>query len=262
LTFTGDTNTGVYSAVADNVSITTGGANRISVGPALTNVNTDLTATGIIAANVAGTGNALTVNTGVAQLKTTVVNGLLQVSSATPANKLTVGSTRSATVGLTEIYLNSSPYLKVAPTTSAAASDLVWTGTNAAGSGTTTIRCDGVPTNTTDLTTKSYVDAAVVAVTFREIMYIGMATNSTDGNYNVGGTIVTGVVAGSTAIKLALTGGGAPTFTYVSNNASSTVTWTTFSSSSRYHLVPSVGTWSVACPPGGLGIVFQAIRTA
>jgi hypothetical protein len=262
LRFAAAANTGIYSTGANNLTVTTGGADRVSVGTVTTTVSTDLTVTGIVAANVAGTGTALSVNTGTTQLKTTVVNGLLQVSAATPANKFTVGSIRSGTVGLTEIYLNSSPYLRVSPTTGAAASDLVWTGTNAAGSATTTIRCDGVPTNASDLTHKSYVDTQVAGVTFREIMYIGMATNSTDGNYTVGGTIVTGVVAGSTAVRLALTSGGAPTFTYVSNNASSTVTWTTFSSGSRYHLVPSAGTWSVACPPGGLGIVFQAIRTA
>lgn len=164
LRFSAAANTGIYSSGANNLTITTGGADRVSVGTTTTTVNTDLTATGIISANVAGTGTALSVNTGVAQLKTTVVNGLLQVSASTPANKFTVGSIRSATVGLTEIYLNSSPYLKVAPTTGAAASDLVWTGTNAAGGGTTTIRCDGVPTNATDLTTKSYVDTNFAAL--------------------------------------------------------------------------------------------------
>ena len=161
LTFTGDTNTGIYSIGADNLSITTAGVQRLSIGSGTPTIN----ATGSMTVSSTLTAsNALTVSTGTTNLKTTVVDGLLQVSAATPANKFTVGSIRSATVGLTEIYLNSSPYLKVAPTTGAATSDLVWTGTNAAGGATTTIRCDGNPTNGTDLTTKSYVDTNFAAL--------------------------------------------------------------------------------------------------
>ena len=257
LTFSGDTNTGIYSIGADNLSITTNGVQRLSIGSGTPTIN----ATGSMTVSSTLTAsNALTVSTGTTNLKTTVVDGLLQVSAATPANKFTVGSIRSATVGLTEIYLNSSPYLRVYPTTGAAASDLVWTGNNAAGGGTTTIRCDGVPTNTTDLTTKSYVDAAVSAVTFREIMIIGV--DQTDSNYITAGTVVTGVISTSTSI--AINSSTIATITYFSNLPSSTVIWSTPSISAKRRLVPSAGTWNVVCGGNALngGVSFTAIRTA
>lgn len=165
LTFTGDTNTGIYSSGGDNLSITTNGAQRVAVGNSLTTVTTPLTVTGVVTATVSGSADALIVTgTGVSKLKSTIVDGLVQISPG-GANKFSVGNTRSGTFGLTEIYGNSSPYLKVMPTTAAAATDLIWTGTNAAGSPTTTIQCNGVPTSATDLTTKSYVDTAIAAST-------------------------------------------------------------------------------------------------
>lgn len=260
LTFTSDTNTGIYSSGGDNLSITTNGSQRVAVGNTLTTVTTPLTVTGVVTATVSGSADALIVTgTGVSKLKSTIVDGLVQISPG-GANKFSVGSTRSGTFGLTEIYGNSSPYLKVMPTTAAAATDLIWTGTNAAGSPTTTIQCNGVPTTATDLTTKSYVDTQVAGVTFREIMIIA-TTSTTDGNYVVGGTVVTGVISGGTAIRLFLLG-AVPTFTFVSNVAASTVTWSNFSSGGRAHLVPSAGTWSVSCPAGGTNLTFTAIRTA
>lgn len=264
LTFTGDTNTGVYSTGADNLSITTNGVQRVAVGTALTTVTTPLTVSGLVTANAGSGVPALTVAAGTTLLKYTQVDGILKVPNST-SSRIVFGDTATATLSSYNFYFDSSPYLTARAKTSGGTTtdaEFLWGGYNRLGSLVTTIRTDGVPTNTTDLTTKSYVDTAVAGVTFREIMFIAMASEPTDGNYTVGGTIVTGVIAGSTAVRLLLTGSGAPTFTYVSNNASSTVTWTTFTSGGRYHLVPSAGTWAVACPIGGFGVVFQAIRTA
>jgi hypothetical protein len=263
LTFTGDTNTGVYSTGADNLSITTNGVQRVAVGTTLTTVTTPLTVSGVVTANGGPAGSpGLTVSTGTTSLKYTEVAGILKVMP-TAGNRLTVGGATSGTLGSVEVYIDSSPTIAAKAKTSGGTTtdaELLWAGYNRLGSQTTSIRTDGVPTNTSDLTTKSYVDTQVAGVTFREIMIIA-TTSATDGNYVVGGTVVTGVISGGTAIKLFLLG-SVPTFTYASNIAASTVTWSNFSSGGRAHLVPSAGTWSVSCPAGGTGLTFTAIRTA
>jgi len=226
LTFTGDTNTGIYSSGGDNLSVTTNGVQRVAVGNTLTTIATPLTVSGAVTATVSGSADALIVTgTGVSKLKATIISGLLQVDSTSAANKISLGNTRSTTVGLSEIYLNSSPYLKVMPTTAAAATDLVWTGTNAAGSATTTIQCNGVPTSPTDLTTKSYVDDS-----FNNLSLTRLVTDRTDID---GAKIVVGVIDTGLAVSLhnqisnlnyALTSipvGGKQTFTFRRGTGSS-----------------------------------------
>lgn len=258
LRFPSVANTGIYSAGQNNLSITTGGADRISVGTALTTVSTNLTVTGTLAANIAGAGTALSVGSGTTQLKTTVVNGLLQVSNATAANKFTVGTTRSNTAGLTEIYFNSSPYLKVTPTTIALADDLVWTGTNKDGGATTTIRCDGVPTNNTDLTTKSYVDTKVSVSTFREMMIVS-CVGTLDSNFSFSGDFTTGFTSTTQSIVLALS--NPFVVTSVSTNPNSNITWSVATINSRKRLTVSAGTWTVLQMAAN-GAVYHCVRTA
>lgn len=262
LTFATDTATGIYQSAANQINFTTGGTNRLSIGTTQVASNITITAPGVQAASSGITSaGGISVSNGSTALLATSVDGLLRVSPNTAANKLAVGGTRTATLGLTEIYINASPYLRVFPSTGAAASDLVWTAGNAAGTTTTTIRCDGVPTNTTDLTTKSYVDTTVAGATFREMMIIGV--DQTDSNYtNYVGTVVTGVISTSTSI--AINSSAVATITYFSNLPSSTVTWSTPSISAKRRLVPSAGTWNVVCGGCALngGVSFTAIRTA
>ena len=265
LTFTGDTNTGVYSTGADNLSITTNGTQRVAVGTTLTTVTTPLTVSGLVTANAGSGVPALTVAAGNTSLKYTEVAGILKVMPDV-ANRFIFNDTATGTLASYNFYMSSSPYLTAKAKTSGGATtdaEFLWGGYNRLGSLVTTIRTDGVPTNTTDLTTKSYVDTAVSAVTFREMMII--AVDNSDTNYIVGGTVVTGVVNNSLSIRIISSGAGAPAVTYASNLASSTVTWTTgVPSGTRRCLFPSAGTWSVACGVGvsGAGLSFTAIRTA
>ena len=167
LTFTGDTNTGVYSTGADNLSITTNGVQRVAVGTTLTTVTTPLTVSGVVTANGGPAGSpGLTVSTGTTSLKYTEVAGILKVMP-TAGNRLTVGGATSGTLGSVEVYIDSSPTIAAKAKTSGGTTtdaELLWAGYNRLGSQTTSIRTDGVPTNTSDLTTKSYVDTNFAAL--------------------------------------------------------------------------------------------------
>jgi hypothetical protein len=265
LTFTGDTNTGVYSALANSVNIATDGVQRVAVGTALTTVTTPLAVTGLVTANAGSGSPALLVAAGNTSLKYTEVAGILKVMPDV-ANRFIFNDTATGTLASYNFYMSSSPYLTAKAKTSGGTTtdaELLWAGYNRLGSQTTSIRTDGVPTNASDLTTKSYVDTAVSAVTFREMMII--AVDNSDTNYIVGGTVVTGVINNSLSIRIISSGATAPTVTYASNLASSTVTWTTgVPSGTRRCLFPSAGTWSVACGVGvdAKGLSFTAIRTA
>jgi hypothetical protein len=266
LTITGDTTTGLYQSAAQQIGIATNGASRVRVGDSLTTVTTPLTVTGAVTANGGPAGlPGLTVSTGTTSLKYTEIAGILKVMP-TAGNRFIFNDTATGTLAAYNLYMDSSPYMTAKAKTSGGATtdaEFLWGGYNRLGSLVTTIRTDGVPTNTTDLTTKSYVDTAVSAVTFREMMII--AVDNSDTNYIVGGTVVTGVVNNSLSIRIISSGTGAPTVTYASNLATSTVTWTTgVPSGTRRCLFPSAGTWSVACGVGvdGKGLSFTAIRTA
>ena len=159
LTFTGDTNTGVYSTGADNVSVTVAGTNRLSVGTGSPNI----TATGTMTVTSTLTAsNALTVSAGTTALKATNIDGALSVVSTTPANQLSVGSITSA-LCQTVIKQNAYPTVGIFGRNPADASGLLFATYDSSGTAKTTIRSDGVPTAITDLTTKSYVDDAVIA---------------------------------------------------------------------------------------------------
>lgn len=199
ITITGDTTTGIYQSAAQEIGIATNGVNRLKIGNSGLISTTTFNAVGVnAAASGLTSAGGISVTNGSTALLATSVDGLLRVSPNTAANKLAVGGTRTATLGLTEIYINASPYLRVYPSTGAAASDLVWTGGNAAGTATTTIRCDGVPTNTTDLTHKSYVDGAVSAAGITTVLtgaLVGITPpNSTPVNADI---VVTNMTIGT-----------------------------------------------------------------
>ena len=89
LTFAGDTNTGIYSAVADNVSITVAGTNRLSVGTGTPNI----TATGSMTVSSTLTAsNALTVSSGLVTLPSGSVAGAAIANLGITAAQLAAGS--------------------------------------------------------------------------------------------------------------------------------------------------------------------------
>lgn len=169
LTFTGDTNTGIYSTAGDNLSITTAGVQRVAVGTTLTTVTTPLTVTGAVTANGGPAGSpGLTVSTGTTSLKYTEIAGILKVMPDV-ANRFIFNDTATGTLASYNFYMSSSPYLTAKAKTSGGTTtdaELLWAGYNRLGSQTTSIRTDGVPTNASDLTHKAYVDAAVASASF------------------------------------------------------------------------------------------------
>jgi hypothetical protein len=261
ITITDDTTTGIYQSAAQEIGIATNGVNRLKIGDSGLISTTTFNAVGVNAAASGITSSGgISVSSGTTALKLTTVNGALNVVSTTPANQLSVGSVTSA-LTQTVIKQNQYPAVAVFGRSTSDPSGLLFGTYNYLGTAVTTIRSDGVPTAGTDLTTKSYVDTEVSAVTFREIMIIGASETNTD--YLTEGTVVTGVNSSSTSIPLT-PGGTVPTITYFSNLPSSTVTWSAANISAKRRLVPSAGTWNVAC--GGCGInggaIFTAIRTA
>ncbi len=156
LTFSGDTNTGVYSTGADNVSITTGGVQRLSIGSGTPTIN----ATGSMTVSSTLTAsNALTVSGGATTLLATSINGNCSVTSATTTNQLSVGSVTSA-LTQTVIKQHTYPAVGIFGRNTSDPSGLLFGTYNYLGNAVTTIRSDGVPTAGTDLATKSYVDSA------------------------------------------------------------------------------------------------------
>ena len=147
--------------------------------------------------------------------------------------------------------------------TAAGAGTSVFSTKNTSAAVVTTIRGDGVPTATTDLTTKTYVDTAVAGVTFREMMIVS-CVGTVDSNFTGSNEITTGFTSANTTIILALT--NAFTVTSVSNDPNSTITWTVPVISSRRRLAVSAGTWTVLAMSGGAaltdGAVFHCVRTA
>lgn len=239
ITNTGDTDTGLYFPAGDNtVGITTNGVLRAQFGTTSA-ISTALSVAGSV--TVTGGVSATANLSGLGVNVTT--NGLI---SAGGLSVTAGGSTLAVPLALG---------------TAASVGASVFSTKNTGGTVVTTIRGDGAPTATTDLTTKSYVDGKVAAVTFREMMIIGV--DETDTDYITEGTVVTGVISTSTSIPVT-PGGTTPTVTYFSNLPGSTVTWSTANISAKRRLVPSAGTWNVAC--GGCGInggaMFTAIRTA
>ena len=83
LTFASDTNTGVYSTGADNLSVTTNGVQRVAVGTALTTVTTPLTVSGLVTAS-----NALTVSAGTVTLPAGSVAGAALADNGVTVAKL------------------------------------------------------------------------------------------------------------------------------------------------------------------------------
>ena len=215
-----------------------------------------------------GNGGQVAINT--SNASGTVANTLVvssgQVSAngvfnATGINAAASGITSSG--GLTVDNGTTSLTVPLVLGTAAAAGTTVFSTKNTSAAVVTTIRGDGVPTAGTDLTTKSYVDTQVTAITYREMMIIGVS--ATDANYVDEGSVVSGVVNNSIQITIVSSGASAPTVTSFSNLPGSTVTWTTgVPSGTRRCLFPSAGTWTVAC--GGCdangGATFTAIRTA
>jgi hypothetical protein len=184
----------------------------------------------------------------------------------TAGNRLTVGGATSGTLGSVEVYIDSSPTIAAKAKTSGGTTtdaELLWAGYNRLGSQTTSIRTDGVPTNTSDLTTKSYVDTQVAGVTYREMMIVS-CVGTVDSNFSGSNIITTGFTSATTSIVLATS--SAFTVTSVSNVPGSTITWTAPLLSSRRRLAVSAGTWTILAMSGGPaltdGAVFHCIRTA
>ena len=241
ITNTGDTDTGLYFPAGDNsVGITAIGVLRAQFGNT-SSITTPLTITGL-----------------------TSVTGAIAATMGVSGIGVQAGTSGlSSTGGLAVSGGGSTLAVPLALGNAAAAATNVFSTKNTGGTVVTSIRGDGNPVISTDLTTKSYVDTQVAAVTFREMMIIGV--DETDSNYIKEGVVVTGVISTSTTIPVFTSGGGAPTVTSFSNLPSSTVTWSipTFGLTRR-HLVPSAGTWNVVCGGADLngGASFTAIRTA
>ena len=228
LTITGDTTTGLYQSAAQQIGIATNGVSRVRVGDALTTVTTPLTVTGLVTANAGSGFPALTVAAGTTSLKYTEVAGILKVMP-TAGNRLTVGGATSGTLGSVEVYIDSSPTIAAKAKTSGGVTtdaELLWAGYNRLNSQTTSIRTDGVPTNDSDLTTKSYVDGLV-----GNLALTRLTTDRTniEAARIVAGVIDTGIATNLhgqlTNINIALTSipiGGKQTFTYRRGTGSST----------------------------------------
>lgn len=143
--------------------------------------------------------------------------------------------------------------------TAAAAGTSVFSTKNTSAAVVTTIRGDGVPTATTDLTTKSYVDTELAAVTTNEIAFI--TVSGCDNNCLQSPSTVTGFTAGSTSLPISVTSFN-PTSSYVAN--SGTAVWSVVTLSSRKRLAVSAGTWTVTQAVGvsGSPLFYIATRTA
>ena len=239
ITNTGDTDTGLYFPAGDNsVGITAIGVLRAKFGNT-SSITTPLTITGL-----------------------TSVTGAIAATMGVSGIGVQAGTSGlSSTGGLSVTSGGSTLAVPLALGNAAANATNVFSTKNTGGTVVTSIRGDGNPVAVTDLTTKSYVDAQVASVTFREMMIVGVSETDTD--YITEGTVVTGVISTSTSIPLT-PGGTTPTVTSFSNLPGSTVTWSAANISAKRRLVPSAGTWNVAC--GGCGInggaMFTAIRTA
>lgn len=191
-------------------------------------------------AAVTGSFNAIGINAAASGLTS---SGGLTVSSGTTSLTVPLVLGTAAAVGTTVFSTK---------TTSAAGGAVV-----------TTIRGDGVPTATTDLTTKTYVDTAVAAVTYREMMIVS-CVGTVDSNFSGSNIITTGFTSATTSIVLATS--SAFTVTSVSNVPGSTITWTAPIISNKRRLAVSAGTWTILAKSGGPaltdGAVFHCIRTA
>jgi len=116
LTFSGDTNTGVYSTGADNLSVTTNGVQRVAVENALTTVTTPLTVSGLVTAS-----NALTVTAGAVTLPAGSVAGAALADNGVTVGKLAqiatltvLGNSTGATANVTALTAGISGTAKTA----------------------------------------------------------------------------------------------------------------------------------------------------
>jgi len=141
LTFSGDTNTGIYQSAAEEIGFTTNGVNRLKITDSALTSTTTFSAVGVGAGATGLTSSGgITVSSGTTALKATTVDGGLTVTTGTTSLVVPLVLGTAAAVGTS-----------------------VFSTKNTGGTVVTTIRGDGVPTAVTDLTTKSYVDTAVTA---------------------------------------------------------------------------------------------------
>jgi hypothetical protein len=145
ITNTGDTDTGLYFPAGDNtVGITTNGVLRAQFGTTSA-ITGNISVAGGISAT--GSGGSISASQGISGLGVSVTtNGLISSGGLS----VTAGGSTLA--------------VPLALGTATAAGTSVFSTKNTSGTVVTTIRGDGVPTATTDLTTKTYIDTNFAAL--------------------------------------------------------------------------------------------------